>query len=147
MTSNIHVPKISVTILAVVFLATMGGWAQSQRNASTPAIPSPPSRPMTLALTPLGQKSIENIQLRFQLLQRDLRDIEKQECSDRGFKPDECRLDAERGALIYTPPPESSTLVSPKANAPGTEAPKPPSLPAQTPKSGEAQKPAILPKK
>ena len=119
----------TTVVVCLIFKVTTVPVLHAQSQSSSPAAtqsPAPAPQPMTLALTPLGQKSIENIQLRFQLLQRDLRDLQ--------LKQDVCRLDAERGVLIYAPPVSSTTLSKPATIQEG-------SFPA-APKSNEAAKPA-----
>jgi len=127
----------TTVVVCLIFKVTTVPVLHAQSQSSSPAAtqsPAPAPQPMTLALTPLGQKSIENIQLRFQLLQRDLRDLQTQECDAHSLKQEGCRLDAERGVLIYAPPVSSTTLSKPATIQEG-------SFPA-APKSNEAAKPA-----
>ena len=136
----------SLLIVAAVFARVpQGERAQSQPSAPASASPAPPPQPMTIGLTPLGQKSVENIQLRFQLLQRDLKDLEKEECGAQGLQPGECRLDAERGLLMVRRAFTSSGSPSSKSSAPNAAPPKtgvfPSPAPAgQAPKAGDVGK-------
>ena len=135
----------SLLIVAAVFARVpQGERAQSQPSAPASASPAPPPQPMTIGLTPLGQKSVENIQLRFQLLQRDLKDLEKEECGAQGLQPGECRLDAERGLLMVRRAFTAAASGSPKPSAPNTAPPKTgvfpsPAAPAPMPKARDAQ--------
>lgn len=109
-------------------LALLGAHFLNSQYSTAP--PAAPSTPMVIALSPLGQKTFENIQLRFQLLQHDIADLERSELAQHPeINPKDYRLDANRGQLVrFTPVPEAKKP-EPKSNVPAPAPPAPASPP------------------
>jgi hypothetical protein len=100
----------------------------NSQNATPP--PASSSTPMAIGLSPVGQKTFENIQLRFQLLQRDVADLERNELAQHPeINPKDYRLDASRGVLIRATP----LPAAPKPNPPAAAKPAVPPAPAPKP--------------
>jgi len=105
--------KITRTVLlyclfAMLFLVALGARSMGQITK-----PSPLDGIQTVQLSLLGQKSLENIQLRFQLLQRDLSDLEKAEVVEHGLDPSEYHLDVQRAVLVRTIRPNGTPPSAP----------------------------------
>ena len=98
---------ILYTALALLFVVAIGARPMAQT-----AKPGSPEATQAVPLTPMGQKTLENINLRFQLIQRDLQDLQRSEIQQHGLSEGEYTLDVQRSMLVRSvksnvPPPSS----------------------------------------
>lgn len=106
-------------VLLLLALILLASWVSLEKAQNAPSAGAP-STPMVIALTPVGQKTFENIQLRFQLLQRDVADLERSELEAHPeISSKDYRLDTNRGQLVrVTPVPKAEEPKPPAKTAP-----------------------------